>query len=67
MASVVKTGKGQRKGSAKPARKISSGKEMLAFIEEFHRENPDFSEGLPSDLSRNLDHYLYGAPKKGQD
>ena len=26
---------------------------------------PDELEKLPTDLARNVDHYLYGAPKRG--
>jgi hypothetical protein len=38
--------------------------EFLAFVDEVNAEIPveEWSK-LPKDLSKNLDHYLYGSPK----
>lgn len=38
--------------------------EFLAFVDEINTQVPveEWSK-LPPDLSKNLDHYLYGSPK----
>jgi hypothetical protein len=37
---------------------------FLQFVEEISAQVPrEAWEALPKDLSKNLDHYLYGAPK----
>ena len=42
-----------------------SRKPLLEEIREIYQDIPDAeSEKLPRDGSENLDHYLYGAPKK---
>ena len=42
-----------------------SRKSLLEEIREIYQDIPDAEwEKLPSDGSENLDHYLYGAPKK---
>ena len=38
---------------------------VLAMIDRLKTEFPDLSDDdLPTDLSKNIDHYLYGAPKE---
>ena len=40
-------------------------KPLLDEIREMYEDVPDSEwERLPSDASENLDHYLYGAPKR---
>jgi hypothetical protein len=40
-------------------------KSLLEEIREIYKDVPDAEwERLPNDGSENLDHYLYGAPKK---
>jgi len=42
-----------------------SRKPLLEEIREIYQDMPDAEwEKLPRDGSENLDHYLYGAPKK---
>jgi hypothetical protein len=42
-----------------------TGASILAIVEEVWGNVPDEEmKKLPSDLSANLDHYLYGAPKR---
>jgi hypothetical protein len=43
----------------------SARKPLLEEITEIYQDVPESEwEKLPSDGSQNLDHYLYGAPKK---
>jgi len=44
--------------SPKPKKEVSA----LQWIEDHAIDSPD----LPSDLSTELDHYLYGLPKRGR-
>lgn len=38
---------------------------FFAFVDQLVREIPEEDlQKLPTDLSENLDHYLYGSPKK---
>ena len=44
---------------------MPSRKPLLEEIREIYQDIPDAEwEKLPRDGSENLDHYLYGAPKK---
>ncbi|MBS3030620.1 MAG: hypothetical protein HCA25_27275 [Dolichospermum sp. DET50] len=37
---------------------------LLNFLDDIHSQIPQSEwEKLPSDLSKNVDHYLYGSPK----
>ena len=38
---------------------------VLAMIDKLRKEFPDLADDdLPTDLSKNIDHYLYGTPKE---
>ena len=38
---------------------------VLAMVDRLRAKYPDLADdGLPTDLSKNIDHYLYGAPKE---
>lgn len=38
---------------------------VLAMIDRLREEFPDLADDdLPTDLSKNIDHYLYGTPKE---
>ena len=41
---------------------------LMEKIREFSETIPERElEKIPTDLSENLDHYIYGAPKKSED
>ena len=44
----------------------SAGRKPLAELAAILAEMPDTSD-LPSDYAAELDHYLYGTPKRGQE
>ena len=55
---------GQTRTAARPATKHASKKKSAATVAERFDFLIGQAHGLPADFSRNLDHYLYGAPKK---
>ena len=59
---VVVLNDGQKLPDGTPVR-VSTLGELPPLIEVF-RDLGEPVEGLPSDLARNHDHYLHGAPKR---
>ena len=37
---------------------------MQKIAEEMERLPPETFDGIPNDVSKNVDHYLYGSPKR---
>lgn len=53
----------QRDG-AKPSARLAAPRSIWEIADEISRSVPDEEWAkLPTDLSKNFDHYLYGAPK----
>lgn len=52
---------------AQPAPAVHDGRPIWEVIAEIGRSVPDEEwASLPADFSRNLRHYLYGAPKESE-
>jgi Arc/MetJ-type ribon-helix-helix transcriptional regulator len=48
-----------------PEERTNDMKVVIAMIEEISKQVPDSEwEKVPPDFSQNIDHYLYGAPKR---
>ncbi|HZK75902.1 MAG TPA: hypothetical protein VFD13_03255 [Candidatus Kapabacteria bacterium] len=57
-------GKPARPKSGVAAKKVTSA-HPLAWLDRFHAKVPQEAwDNVPTDGARNLDHYLYGAPKQ---
>lgn len=55
-----------RDAGAEPAKPID-GASMAEMIAEIAAQVPDEEwSRLPTDLSRNIDHYLYGSPRRSE-
>jgi hypothetical protein len=58
-------GKGEDLSSVPPAEQPTDFKSLLEIVEEVTKDIPEEAwEKVPTDLSINLDHYLYGHRKK---
>lgn len=56
------------KGKAPPAESERSGDWLLRLVAEATRDVPDEEwASLPRDLSKNLDHYLYGVSEDEEE
>jgi hypothetical protein len=51
--------------ASQPDESMSVGESLLAMVERLHRDvPPEEWEKLPTDLSEQHDHYIYGTPKR---
>ena len=55
---------GRARAGARPSTKHAPKKKPAATVAERFGFLIGQARGLPADFSRNLDHYLYGAPKR---
>jgi hypothetical protein len=55
---------GRARPSSRPSPRHAAKKKPAATVAERFDFLIGQAHGLPADFSRNLDHYLYGAPKR---
>ncbi len=53
----------RQESSQNPNSKEAEIPSFLSFIDQINAET-DVNTNIPKDLSKNLDHYLYGTPKE---
>ena len=54
----------EARDNGRQSREVKDDRPIWEIIAEIGRSVPDEAwEDVPTDLSKNLDHYLYGAPK----
>lgn len=54
----------EEKKKARSIKKISGAEALLKMAEEAEKIDKKYESSGPTDVSANIDHYLYGRPKK---